>query len=162
MKILGIAHALPSREVTNDHLVERIMRHASNAVPAGDRSRFADELSARFERAGAVTRFHRAPDELAVGFGLEAGRRALERSGLGPEDIDLLIYVGVGRGFLEPATANVFQHRLGLTRATCFDLLDACASWLRALDVAQHMIARQAYRHAMILDRKSTRLNSSH
>lgn len=152
MKILGIARAIPGHEVSNEHLVERIMGHTTNAIPASDRPRFARELAVRFRSAGAVTRFHRAAGEYAVTLGLEAGRRALDRAGLGPLDIDLLIYVGVGRGFLEPATANIFQHKLGLTRATCFDILDACASWMRALDVAHHMLERGACRHVMILN----------
>jgi len=152
MKILSIAHTTPSDEVSNRHLVERIMGHTANRIPPSDRPRFAQELDARFRRAGAVTRYHRAAGELAVTLGLDAGRRALDLAGLGSHDIDLLIYVGVGRGFLEPATANVFQHQLGLTRATCFDLLDACASWMRALDVAHHMLEGGAYRHVMIMN----------
>jgi len=152
MKILSIAHAIPSHEVSNRQLVERIMGHTDNRIPASDRPRFAHELESRFERAGAVTRFHRADGEFAVTLGMEAGRRALDSAGLSRQDIDLLIYVGVGRGFLEPATANIFQHQLGLDRATCFDLLDACASWLRAVDVAHHMLERGACRHVMILN----------
>jgi 3-oxoacyl-[acyl-carrier-protein] synthase III len=152
MKILGIARAIPSHEVSNHDLVERIMGHQANAIPSCDRPRFAQELNERFTRAGAVTRFHRAAGEFAVTLGIEAGRRALDRAGLTAQDIDLLIYVGVGRGFLEPATANIFQHKLGLTSATCFDILDACASWVRALDVAHHLLERGVYRHVMILN----------
>ena len=72
-----------------------------------------------------------------------------------PTEIDLLIYVGVGRGFIEPATANVFQDLIGLRSATCFDILDACASWLRAVHVARAFIASGAYRHIMILNAES-------
>jgi 3-oxoacyl-[acyl-carrier-protein] synthase III len=67
-------------------------------------------------------------------------------------DIDLLIFVGVGRGFLEPATANVFQDRLNLRRATCFDVLDACASWLRAVHIARSFIQCGEYSKIMILN----------
>lgn len=152
MRLLAIAHEVPSVEVTNSTLIDRILGHEANRVPTADRRAFADALSARFERAGAVTRFHRAPAERAVDFGLRAGRKALSTAGLDPGDIDLLIYVGVGRGFLEPATANVFQHRLGLVNATCFDILDACASWMRALDVARHLLSQGSYRRVMILN----------
>ena len=65
--------------------------------------------------------------EKAIDFGVDGGRQAIATAGMVPEDIDLLIYVGVSRGFLEPATANVFQHEFGFTKATCFDVLDACA-----------------------------------
>jgi 3-oxoacyl-[acyl-carrier-protein] synthase III len=63
-----------------------------------------------------------------------------------------LIYAGVGRGCLEPASANIFQSRLGLTRATAFDVLDACASWLRSVAIAQSFIHQGIYNTVMILN----------
>jgi len=47
------------------------------------------------------------------------------------------MYVGIGRGVLEPASANIYQDMLGLANATAFDVLDACASWLRAVHIAR-------------------------
>jgi 3-oxoacyl-[acyl-carrier-protein] synthase III len=76
----------------------------------------------------------------------------LERTGISPAEVDLLIYAGVGRGWLEPAMANIFQAELGLTRATCFDVLDACASWIRSLQLAKALIAAGVYRTVMILN----------
>ena len=67
-------------------------------------------------------------------------------------EVDLLIYVGVGRGFIEPATAYVFQDLLGLRNATCFDVLDACASWLRAVHVARAFIEAGSYRNVLVLN----------
>ncbi len=104
------------------------------------------------ERTGARTRFHREVGERAIEFGIVAARRALANAGLRPDEIDLLIFVGVGRGFLEPASANVFQTALEMHNATCFDLIDACASWLRGIDVAHHMLRADVYRHVMILN----------
>jgi 3-oxoacyl-[acyl-carrier-protein] synthase III len=130
VRIRSVAHALPSRVVTNADLIARILSEANGSM--------AGEKRPAFERA--------------LDFGILAGRRALEQAGLDPGDIDLLIYVGVGRGFLEPATANVFQSALGLTRATCFDILDACASWVRALDVARHMINGGGARRVLLLN----------
>jgi 3-oxoacyl-[acyl-carrier-protein] synthase III len=60
--------------------------------------------------------------------------------------------VGVGRGCIEPATANVFQKLLKLDKATCFDILDACASWLRAIHVAHSFIKTGMYKRVMILN----------
>jgi len=152
MRIVTVQHALPSREVTNDDLIERFLEHADGDLTDGRRSRLDRALRGFLARAGAERRFHRAPGERAIEFGLAAGRRALAAAEVGPKDVDLLIYVGVGRGFLEPATATAFQSLLGLSRATCFDILDACASWLRALDVARHLIHGGAARRVMILN----------
>jgi 3-oxoacyl-[acyl-carrier-protein] synthase III len=46
----------------------------------------------------------------------------------------------------------VFQSAAGLVNATCFDVLDACASWLRGVDIAHHLIASGGYRLAMVLN----------
>jgi 3-oxoacyl-[acyl-carrier-protein] synthase III len=109
-------------------------------------------VRAFFERTGIRSRRHRAPGERALDFGVAVARRALEGAGWATDDVDLLLYVGVGRGHIEPATANVFHAALGLRRATCFDILDACASWLRAFDVVRHMLHAGTVRRALILN----------
>jgi 3-oxoacyl-[acyl-carrier-protein] synthase III len=125
-----------------------------------NRTRFSnkqlDELQQRmqlsFRISGTKVRYHRAEGEKAFSVGMKAGRLALERTGISPAEVDLLIYAGVGRGWLEPALANIFQAELGLTRATCFDVLDACASWIRSLQLAKALIAAGVYRTVMILN----------
>lgn len=152
MKICSIAHALPTRLVTNEDLVDRVMAKCRAGLTPEERDDIRTFFTDQLARTGAVTRYHRAEGQTALELGLAAGMRALEAAGLGPESIDLLIYTGVGRGFVEPATANVFQRELRLSNATCFDILDACASWLRGLDVAHHLMASGGYRRAMILN----------
>jgi 3-oxoacyl-[acyl-carrier-protein] synthase III len=152
MKIVHVAHALPSRKVTNQDLIAEMVQR--------NRTRFSnkqlDELQQRmqlsFRISGTEVRYHRAEGEKAFSVGMKAGRLALERTGISPAQVDLLIYAGVGRGWLEPAMANIFQAELGLTRATCFDVLDACASWIRSLQLAKALIAAGVYRTVMILN----------
>ncbi|RMD81344.1 MAG: hypothetical protein D6815_12045 [Candidatus Dadabacteria bacterium] len=69
----------------------------------------------------------------------------MARAGVGREDVDFVIYTGVSRGWIEPAMANLVQSELGLSRATCFDVLDGCAGWLRALHVAGNFIETGTY-----------------
>lgn len=152
MKIRAIAHALPSRLVTNQDWIDEILAASRESLAPAELAELETGLVGLYEKVGAISRYHRADGERAIDFGLAAARQALDRAGLSPKEIDLLIHVGVGRGFLEPATANVFQSTLGLVNATCFDLLDACASWLRGLDVAWHMLSSDPYRNAMILN----------
>jgi 3-oxoacyl-[acyl-carrier-protein] synthase III len=152
MKICAVAHAVPSRRVSNDDLVRRVADRTRGSVTEDELFGICRYLKEQLERAGAAERYHRQDGESARQFGIAAGSRALERAALSPESIDLLIYAGVGRGFVEPATANIFQHALGLSNATCFDILDACASWLRAVDVARCLLQTGRYRYAMILN----------
>ncbi|HVP14073.1 MAG TPA: 3-oxoacyl-[acyl-carrier-protein] synthase III C-terminal domain-containing protein [Terriglobales bacterium] len=152
MKVAAIEHALPSREVGNEELIQRILARANGGIDPAKRVEFESAVRRFFERTGACTRRHRAPGERAYDFGIAAARGALERAGWAPDDVDLLIYVGVGRGCIEPATAHVFNAGLDLRRAACFDILDACASWLRAFDVARHMLHAGTIRRALILN----------
>jgi 3-oxoacyl-[acyl-carrier-protein] synthase III len=63
----------------------------------------------------------------------------------------LLVYASVSRGWLEPCTAVAVQKKLGAVQATSFDVLDACASWLRALHVTYAMLKSGAYKNALIV-----------
>ncbi|RMD85821.1 MAG: hypothetical protein D6815_01045, partial [Candidatus Dadabacteria bacterium] len=77
---------------------------------------------------------------------------ALDRAGLQPDDVDFLIYTGVARGWVEPAMANVVQAEAGLSRATCFDVMDGCAGWLRALHIAHGFIRGGVYRKGLLVN----------
>ncbi len=152
MRILSIAHAVPSRLVTNEELIEYIVDSSRQTLSRDALVDLRRSLTTFFRRLGAQTRYHRADGERALDFGVAAAKTALEQASIRPEEIDLLVYVGVGRGFLEPATGNVFQDVLKLSNATSFDVLDACASWVRGLDVVRNMLLGSNYRNAMILN----------
>ncbi len=76
------------------------------------------------------------PSDLAAA----AGRRALACAGLEALAIDTLIFTGITRDFIEPATANVVQSALGARRARVFDLTNACNGLIDGLDVADSLI----------------------
>ncbi|MEJ2144708.1 MAG: 3-oxoacyl-[acyl-carrier-protein] synthase III C-terminal domain-containing protein [Acidobacteriota bacterium] len=152
MKIESIGYALPTRRVSNDELIAEILERNKEHLSSSDLVSFEERIRRFFRMSGTQYRFHRNNGEKALTFAVEAGRRALEKAGLQPEDIDLLIYAGVGRGWVEPATANLFQSELRLRSATCFDVLDACASWIRSLSIARSFLAQKMYKRVMILN----------
>ena len=151
MRIAAVEHSIPSLQVTNDDIIKELLARSARHLDVPSSALLARTLEALFKRSRSVVRYRHVAPEKAIDFGVDAGRQAIATAGMVPEDIDLLIYVGVSRGFLEPATANVFQHELGFTKATCFDVLDACASWVRAFDVARCFLKAKAYRRIMIL-----------
>lgn len=152
MKFLAIEHELPSRRVSNEEVVDAVRSASGAHLPGAELDALERMLGSLFAATGTTVRYHRAEGETATELALRAGRRALESARLGPDDVDLLIYVGIGRGVLEPATGTIYQDLLGLTRATTFDLLDACASWLRALHIARLFLDSGTYRNIMILN----------
>jgi 3-oxoacyl-[acyl-carrier-protein] synthase III len=152
MRYCAIEYAIPSKLVTNAEIIQEIIARSKRYLTQKALDLLAFRLDELFKKSVTSVRYHRAKSERSIQFGIEAGRKALESANMSPEEIDLLIYVGVGRGYIEPATANVFQKILKLKKATCFDILDACASWLRAIHVAHSFIKSGMYKNIMILN----------
>jgi len=66
--------------------------------------------------------------------------------------IELLIFVGVGRGFLEPGNSHMIANALGFDKAQCFDIVDACMSWVRAMHLVNSLLKSGCYRNALIIN----------
>ena len=152
MKILDIAYALPSAKVTNQELIKRILEANRKRLSQAELKSVEAKIKRFFKVSGTVVRYHRGIGERALDFAVQAGKEVLKRSKINPRDVDLLIYTGVGRGWVEPAMANLFQSELGLSSATCFDVMDACASWIRSISIAKTFVAQKIYKLVMVLN----------
>lgn len=87
-----------------------------------------------------------------------AGRLALERSQLGPGDIDCLIHTAVSRDCLEPATASVVHHNLRLPRrALMYDISNACLGFLNGMVAIANMIEMGQIRRGLVVAGESGR-----
>jgi 3-oxoacyl-[acyl-carrier-protein] synthase III len=152
MKILTVQHAVPERRVTNEDCLNYVYERANGRLNEEDRVSLRDELRVFLEACGTDTRYICNDGAKAIDYALRAGQAALDESGVAKEDIEFVIYTGVARGWVEPAMANVIQAELKLKNATCFDMLDACASWIRALQVSHSFIKSKVYRCGMIVN----------
>jgi 3-oxoacyl-[acyl-carrier-protein] synthase III len=152
MRFLAIEHELPSRQVTNDEVRAGVRQASAPYLDPAELDALDGMLASCFASTGTRVRHHRADGESATELALAAGRRAITASGLDPLDIDLVMYVGIGRGVVEPASATIYQDLLGLRHATAFDVLDACASWLRALHLARLYLDTGTHRNVMIIN----------
>jgi 3-oxoacyl-[acyl-carrier-protein] synthase-3 len=72
------------------------------------------------------------------------GARAVEdifkKTGVKPEEIDLLICATVTPDHPFPATANIISDKVGIKNAQSFDINGACSGFLYALDTASKFI----------------------
>jgi 3-oxoacyl-[acyl-carrier-protein] synthase III len=157
MRFLAVEHRLPSRLVTNDEVLDRVATASARHLSAGELATVKDLMNSCFSSTGTTVRYHRAAGEQPAELTAEAGRAALDAAGLDPLDVDLVLYAGIGRGVVEPASATTYQDMLGLRRATGFDVLDACTSWIRALHVADTFLRSGTYRNIMIVNAEFVR-----
>ncbi|MGD9141008.1 MAG: beta-ketoacyl-ACP synthase III [bacterium] len=103
------------------------------------------------ERTG-IERRHRAEDHIATSdTASEAGRRAMEDAGVGPEDIDLVIVGTATPDMFFPSTACLVQKNLGTRKAAAFDLSAACSGFLYGLTIAKGFIESGTYKRCLII-----------
>lgn len=82
----------------------------------------------------------------------QAAVKALEKSRIKKEQIDLLIHTSVCRDFLEPSTASVTHNNLGLKpECMSFDLSNACLGFLNGMLMAANMIELGTIKSALIV-----------
>jgi len=151
LKILAIEHAIPSRRLTNDWVADELGRQSGARLGLHDAEALKRRVVEFLEGAGSEIRYQTGEHERAIDLALEASRRALLSAKTLPAAVDLVIYAGVGRGWLEPAMAHLIQGELGLANASCFDVLDGCASWLRALQVARLYVRDAGCKRVLIV-----------
>lgn len=93
-----------------------------------------------------------APGTKPSDLSTNAAKKALAKSGVKKDEIEMLIHASVCRDFLEPATASVVHANLGLSRsAMIFDLSNACLGVINAMVVAAQMIESGMIKNALIV-----------
>lgn len=143
---------MPENIVTNDNILKELTEISSPYWQNGQQEKILNRVKALFRVSGTEERRRRKKGERSNEHAERAAKQALERAQLKASDIDLLLYVGVGRGWVEPGMATYFLHKLGMKKATGFDILDACLSWLRALHISYNFLKNGVYRNIMILN----------
>ena len=132
-RILGTGSAAPAKILTNDDL--------SAMVETSD-----EWISTRVgvkERRVAVT-------ETTASLAAEAAKRALEQSGVGPEELDLILCATITADNVSPTAAGSVQEALG-ARCPAFDISSACSGFIFALDTAAGFFARGTVKKALVI-----------
>ncbi|MBN2068123.1 MAG: ketoacyl-ACP synthase III [Opitutales bacterium] len=92
-----------------------------------------------------------AKDETTSDMATKAAQEAMRNAGVEPSEIDLLIVATVTGDHPFPSTSCVTQHKLGLRKIPCFDLLAACSGFLYSIDTAKALMLSGGYKKALII-----------
>lgn len=147
--LASLAHAVPDEVVTSAALEERLAPlYDRLGVSIGRLELMSGIRARRFWPPGT------RPSEAAA----RAGELALARAPLPRSGIGLLVFTGVCRDFMEPATASVVHARLGLA-PTCqaFDVSNACLGFLNGMALAAEMIERGSLEAALVVSGEDAR-----
>lgn len=92
------------------------------------------------ERTGISERHIAGPDDSTCSMGAKAARIAMQRAGVQPGEIDIIICSTATPDRLLPATAVDIQASLGASRAAGFDISAACCGFVYGLAMAEGLI----------------------
>ncbi len=103
------------------------------------------------ERTGIRERRIAGEKECPSDMGAAAAAMALERAGLEPCDLDLIIVATTTSDTLFPSTACQIQQKIGARKIPAFDLQAACSGFLYGLVMAHHLVALGTYRTILVV-----------
>ncbi len=92
------------------------------------------------ERTGISERHIAGPEDSTCSMGAKAARIAMQRAGVQPGEIDIIICSTATPDRLLPATAVDIQASLGASRAAGFDISAACCGFLYGMTMAEGLI----------------------
>ncbi len=140
MRIVALSEVLPGEPVTNRDLATQFGLHEQWLDGmTGNKSRY-------FCRLDSAPGVPKSTGDLAF----EAGQKAMEAAGVGPEDIEFLILTTASPDHLMPATVNLVADRLGINNIPTLQLTSGCAGALQGLFTAQALLA-SGHRQGLVI-----------
>ena len=83
--------------------------------------------------------------------GAQAALKAIEKAGLTPDDIGIIVVGTVTPDMMFPSTACLIQHKIGARHAWGFDLSAACSAFTYSVTTASQFVASGAHDHALVV-----------
>lgn len=133
--ITGAGYYLPERVLTNADL-EKMVDTSNEWI---------------VERTGIKER-RIAEDTVATSdMAIPAARSALERAGIGAEDLDMIICATITPDMQYPSTACLVQSALGARSCFAFDISAACTGFIYALATAYGFFTTNYVRNVLVI-----------
>lgn len=123
INILGMGSYLPEKIMTND-----------------DFASFLDTNDEWIRTRTGINSRNMAGWEPVWLMGKNAALKAIEKAGISPEEIGLVIVSTVTSDFVTPSIASLLQYELGIENAAAFDLNAACSGFVYSVDTARRFL----------------------
>ena len=104
------------------------------------------------KRTGIKERHIAGENETTSDLGVEAAKKAIERSGVAVQDIDMVVCATISPDyFCMPSTATIISTKLGLGNVTAFDISAACTGFVYILSIAKAFIESGMKKNVLII-----------
>ncbi|HJD02895.1 MAG TPA: ketoacyl-ACP synthase III [Candidatus Mediterraneibacter excrementavium] len=137
-KICGTGSYVPAHVMTNDDL-----------------ARIVDTNDEWIRERTGIGRRHIIEEETTSYMAGQAARRALEQSGIDPEEIDMIMVATSSSETVYPCAACEVQKMIGAKKAVGYDLNAACSGFVLAFNAAQAYISAGFCRTVLVVGAES-------
>jgi len=152
MRLIGIDAQIPSNRIYNEDIIE-LVNFYSGPHYREPLQKLETTVRRFLKLTGSDTRFWRNENEKPIELLKIAVQRALKMAGITKNEINLVIYSGIDRGFIEPCNASFICRALEMNGTRCFDIVDACMGWSSAVQTAHAFFkADEALEFVMIIN----------
>ena len=138
-RICGTGSYVPGKVLTNDDLAQMVETNDAWIQ----------------ERTGIARRHIISGEESTATMSAEASKKALEMSGISPEEIDMIILSTASPNAVVPCVACQVQEMIGAKNAVCYDLNAACSGFVYAYCTRQAFIRGGIYKTILIIGAES-------
>ena len=133
--ITSTAHYVPEKILTN-HDIEKMVETSDEWIQ---------------NRTGIKQRHIVSDDEASSDLSTHVAKKLLEKRGIKPEQIDIIIVGTVTPDHLTPSTAAIVQNNINAQNAWAFDLSAACSGFLFGLETGSKLIESGKYKTVMVI-----------
>ena len=133
--ITSTAHYVPEKILTN-HDIEKMVQTSDEWIQ---------------NRTGIKQRHIVSDDEASSDLSTHVAKKLLEKRGIKPEQIDIIIVGTVTPDHLTPSTAAIVQNNINAQNAWAFDLSAACSGFLFGLETGSKLIESGKYKTVMVI-----------
>lgn len=134
-RIAGVGAYAPKRIVTNADL-EKMVDTSDQWI---------------VQRSGIRERHVADESETTSDLAVRAAQQALERAGLTPDDVELIVVGTTSADMQFPSTANFVQHKLGCRKVGSVDVWAACTASIYSLSIGAQYIETGKYRRVLCI-----------
>ena len=137
-KVCGTGSYVPAHIMTNDDL-----------------SRIVDTNDEWIREQTGIGRRHIIGEETTSYMAGQAAKKALEQSGIDPEEIDMILLATSSSETVYPCAACEVQKMIGAKHAAGYDLNAACTGFVLAFNAAQAYISAGFCRTILVIGAES-------
>jgi 3-oxoacyl-[acyl-carrier-protein] synthase-3 len=136
LRVLAAGKAAPERIMTNDDL-SKIVETSDEWIKT---------------RTGMEKRHFCGEEESNTAFAAAAAKIAIERAGISPDEIGVLVVATLSADNFAPSTACLVQRELGLPDdMICFDLNAACSGFIFGLETVHGLLLQSEKKYAVLI-----------